>query len=156
MSKLNKILLIIAGAILLSILAVTAISLGNKNIHPGQGLRKEDPLPSSLKGDDKTVFNGIGQIRIFTKEAQDSQKGVVLLIPWFEYSGQDKAFYEELDRKHLSIKALITKYFSSHTKAQLLSKGEDSIKEEIKSQINENLVLGKIEKVYFNDYLFID
>ena len=42
MSKLNKILLIIAGAILLSILAVTAISLGNKNIHPGQGLRKED------------------------------------------------------------------------------------------------------------------
>ncbi|MCR4822160.1 MAG: hypothetical protein K5873_04730 [Treponema sp.] len=153
--NINKILMLIAGGILLLIIAISAISLCTKNARPGQGLRHEDPQPKSVaKG--KTAFNHIGQIRVFTKEDSDSSRCVILLVPWFEYDGEDQAFYEELDRKHLSLRAILTDYFSRHTKNELISLGEGKIKEELKNQINESLVLGKISRLYFNDYLFLD
>ena len=154
--SLNKILLFIVGVILLFIIAFSAIALCTKNVRPGEGLRREDPNPTSVSAS-KTAFNEIGQIRTFTlEEGENSEKAVVILTPWFEYDGTDKAFFEELDRKHLSIKTLLTKYFSSHTRSELLSKGERKIKDELKIQINDTLVLGKISDIYFNDYLFLD
>lgn len=153
--NINRILLCIIAALLIFIIAVSAIALCTKNARPGAGLRKEDPEPKSVSSS-KTAFNEIGQIRVFTKEDEDGQKSVLVLIPWFEYDGQDTSFYEELDRKHQSIKILLTKYFQSHTKAELLTAGEEAIKNELKAQVNENLVLGKISGIYFNDYLFLD
>jgi len=155
MNKINKVLLSILAGIIIIIVALSAIAVCTKNVHPGEGLRHEDPLPKSVGGT-KTAFNHIGQIRAFTRGNEKSAKSVLVLTPWFEYDGNDKAFYEELDRKHLSLKALLTKYFSNHTKAELLKKGESQIKSELKAQINENLVLGKISEIYFNDYLFLD
>ena len=154
--SINKILLFLLLAIFVFIVGVSAIALCTKNIHPGEGLRHEDPSPKSVSTS-KTAFNEIGQIRTFTLEEQgNSEKAVVILTPWFEYDGTDNALFEELDRKHLSIKSLLVNYFSTKTKAELLSLGEEKIKSELKDQINENLVLGKITKVYFNDYLFLD
>lgn len=155
MTKLNKILLAIIGAILVFIIAVSAIALCTKNARPGEGLRHEDPNPSSVSAS-KTAFNEIGQIRVFTREDENEQKSVIVLVPWFEYDGTDTAFYEELDRKHLSIKNLFVTYFQSHTREELMSLGESKIKSELKSQVNDSLVLGKISGIYFNDYLFLD
>ena len=155
MTKINKILLLIIGAILVLIIAVSAIAVCTKNAHPGEGLRHEDPLPDSV-GREKTAFNHIGQIRVFTKEDSANQKSMIVLTPWFEYDGDDSAFFEELDRKHLSLRAMITSYFSRHTKQELVTLGESNIKTELKEQINENLVLGKISRLYLNDYLFLD
>ncbi|MBB5226099.1 hypothetical protein DYE50_10490 [Treponema ruminis] len=155
MRNLNKILLLLASVILLFITAVTAIAVCTKNAHPGVGLRKEDPSPKSISAS-KTAFNNIGQIRVFSKEDENAEKSVIVLIPWFEFDGTDQAFYEELDRKHQSIKLMFVNFFSNHTKAELLKLGEDSIKNELKAQINESLVLGKISGIYFNDYLFLD
>ena len=153
--NLNKILLLILGAVFVFIVAVSAIALCTRNAHPGEGLRHEDPLPQSV-GATKTAFNHIGQIRAFTKESEGCPKSVLVLTPWFEYDGNDKAFFEELDRRHISIKNLITKFFSAHTKAELVKLGEENIKKELKAQINATLVLGKISGIYFNDYLFLD
>lgn len=153
--NINRILQCIIAALLIFIIAVSAIALCTKNARPGAGLRKEDPEPKSVSSS-KTAFNEIGQIRVFTKEDEAGQKSVLVLIPWFEYDGQDTSFYEELDRKHQLIKILLTKYFQSHTKAELLTAGEEAIKNELKAQVNENLVLGKISGIYFNDYLFLD
>ena len=155
MNKINKFLLAIIGGILIFIIAVSAIALCAKNVTPGEGLRREDPNPKSVSAS-KTAFNEIGQIRVFTKEDENQQKSVLVLVPWFEYEGTDKSFYEELDRKHLSIKSLLMKYFQNHTKAELINLGEEKIKTELKSQVNESLVLGKINRIYFNDYLFLD
>lgn len=155
MNKINKILLLVIAGILLFIIAVSAIALCAKNVQPGAGLRREDPNPKSISSS-KTAFNEIGQIRVFTKEDANQQRSVIVLIPWFEYDGTDTAFYEELDRKHLSLKNLFTAYFQNHTRTELLNLGEDKIKAELKSQVNETLVLGKISAIYFNDYLFLD
>lgn len=145
----------VIGGILIFIIAVSAIALCTKNARPGEGLRREDPLPQSV-GSSKSAFNEIGQIRVFTREDENEQKSVIVLVPWFEYDGSDQAFYEELDRKHLSIKTLFATYFSTRTKQELLSLGEEKIKSELKAQVNDSLVLGKISSVYFNDYLFLD
>ncbi len=153
--NINKILAYVIGGILIVIIAVSAIALCSKNVHPGEGLRREDPLPESV-GSKNMAFNHIGQIRVFTKEDQDGSKSVIVLVPWFEYDGNDKAFYEELDRKHLSLRAMLTSYFSRHTKNELMAAGEEKIKADLKNQINDSLVLGKISNLYFNDYLFLD
>ena len=155
MRNLNKILLAIIGLILVFIIAVSAIALCTKNARPGEGLRREDPLPKSV-GTEKSAFSEIGQIRVFSREDENEQKSVIVLVPWFEYDGNDKAFYEELDRKHMSLKNLLTTYFATRTKEELLSLGEDKIKSELKAQVNDTLVLGKISAVYFNDYIFFD
>ncbi|MBO6218114.1 MAG: flagellar basal body-associated FliL family protein [Treponema sp.] len=153
--NINKILSLAIGGIVIFIIAVSAIALCTKNAHPGEGLRHEDPLPESV-GKSKSAFNEIGQIRVFTREDEKSKKSVIILVPWLEYDGNDQAFYEELDRKHLSIKNLLTTYFATRTKEELLNLGESKIKSELKEQVNETLVLGKITSVYFNDYLFLD
>lgn len=155
MRNFNKVLLLLASVILIFITAVTAIAVCTKNAHPGVGLRREDPSPKSVSSS-KTAFNNIGQIRVFTKEDENSEKSVIVLTPWFEYDGTDQAFYEELDRKHQSLKSLMTKFFAGHTKAELMKFGEEKIKNELKAQVNENLVLGEISQIYFNDYLFLD
>jgi flagellar basal body-associated protein FliL len=155
MRNLNKVLLLLASVILIFITGVTAIAVCTKNAHPGVGLRREDPSPRSVSGE-KTAYNNIGQIRVFTKEDENAEKSVIVLIPWLEYDGTDHAFYEELDRKHQSIKLMITNFFSNHTKSELLELGEEKIKNELKAQVNETLVLGKISEIYFNDYLFLD
>lgn len=155
-TTINTILLALIGVILVFIIAGTAIALITEHAVPGEGLRREDPTPASVNTRQNTVFNNIGQIRVFTKEASDTSKSVIVLVPWFEYKGTDQSFYEELDRKHLSIKALITHYFQSHTREELLSLGESSIKGELKNLINATLVLGSISEIYFNDYLFLD
>ncbi|MBP3772201.1 MAG: hypothetical protein J6I53_05855 [Treponema sp.] len=153
--NINKILIALIAGIIVFITAVSAIALCTKNAHPGEGLRHEDPDPSSVPAT-KTAFNNIGQIRVFTKEDPAGQKSVLVLVPWLEYDGTDQAFYEELDRKHQSLKILLSNYFSAHTKTELLEIGEDKIKRELKSQVNESLVLGEITGIYFNDYLFLD
>ena len=155
MNRLNKILLFIIAGIFLFIVAVSAIELCTKNVRPGEGLRREDPFPQSV-GSSKSAFNEIGQIRVFCREDENEQKSVIVLVPWFEFDGSDQAFYEELDQKHLSLKNLLTTYFATRTKGELLSLGEDKIKSELKAQVNDALVLGKISAVYFNDYLFLD
>ena len=47
-------------------------------------------------------------------------------------------------------------YFSGYTEKELLAKGERNVKEELCSLINEQLVLGKIKNVYFDQYLFFE
>ncbi|WP_407425873.1 hypothetical protein, partial [Treponema sp.] len=121
-TKINKILLMVIAFIFLIIIAVTAIALSSQNIHPGEGLRKEDPSPLSVKGT-KSAFTEIGQIRVFTKEDELSQKTMIILIPWLEYDGSDTAFYEELARKHLSIKNIFFSFFQNHTREELFSLG---------------------------------
>lgn len=155
MKKLNTILLFIAAGIVLAIIAATAVAVCTKNAMPGTGLRKEDPRPAR-QNTESNSFSAIGQLRIRTKSDDDSEKAVLVLTPWLEYEETDSAFYEELDRKRLAIRAVFTDYFSSKTKPDILSRSESDIKRELQDEINKKLVLGHISRIYFNDYLFLD
>lgn len=153
--SLNKILTAIAIFLVTFIIAVSAIALFKKNLVPGAGLRKIDPSPKESGLFQKKSFDLVGQLRISTKTEDTERKSILLLNPWLEFDSDDTALYEELDRKLPAIKSIFLKYFQSHTKNELLAKDETQIKNELKAQINETLVLGKISEIYFKDYIFL-
>ncbi|MBP5174723.1 MAG: flagellar basal body-associated FliL family protein, partial [Treponema sp.] len=86
-----------------------------------------------------------------------SDAGTLLIVsPWFSYPEGDIQLFEEIAQKDRLIKTIISNYFMSYTKSDLISKGEKKIKEELRDQINDQLVLGKINSVYFDQYIFFD
>ena len=122
--------------------------------------RRSDPQSVKNNSKDNTVseFKEFGTLRAVTKpEKEEFSNGANLVVtPWFSYTNTDSAFYEELVQKKKSISTLMLNYFASKTQKQLFSDGEKKVKEDIKNMINEQLVLGKIQAVYFDDYIFLD
>lgn len=151
---LNKILLALILGILFGVTAATAVFIKTKSVTPGIGLRKIES--KSLLTKENAPFDMIGQLRITSKIGEDEKRHVLVLCPWLEYNKKDRELFEELDRKLVSIKSIFTVYFSSRTKEEVLSLSEEEIKQELLSEINANLVLGKVEKIYFKDYIFLN
>ncbi|MGN0728085.1 flagellar basal body-associated FliL family protein [Treponema sp.] len=161
-AKLNKILSVIAVSLFAFIFIATIVFyIVSREKHgifwnPNPAAEK---ITNMSAGSEKSMdaFTDIGQLRIFTRQTEeDAQAVVVVVSPWFSYPSEDKALFEELSLKERQIKAIFTNYFSALTFPQIKSKGEKTIKEELLQKINENLVMGKIRAVYFNDYIFIE
>ena len=158
--KLEKILLIILGAVGAIILLGTVIAFASGKASLASGMRHTDPSPEQIiqksrkKKLEVDAFTKIGELRAGVK-AEDGIFCSVSLRVWFSYPAGDTVFYEELCQKERSIRSIILEYFASHTKKELLSLGEQQIKDELRTQINETLILGKIINVYFDEYLFL-
>ncbi|MBR1912505.1 MAG: hypothetical protein IJ828_09150 [Treponema sp.] len=129
----------------------------------GHQYRKSDPTPkqvidSSIKANSRvSAFNELGQIRTITKSPDDEHTGTLLVVtPWFSYDASNTILQEELSQKSQQEKAIIINYFGQNTKSELLAKGEDSVKDEIKALLNEQLILGKIQNIFFKEYIFFE
>ena len=172
--SLNKILIIIIITLFVLILGITAGGFISKKAKPGKNLRTADPEPTvkeleslnKRSGDKLAAYTGIGRIRTVTASAndtgiqsadKDSETGVtpIVITPWFSYEESNTELYEELSRKRILITGIITNYFSSRTEKELLSTSEEKIKAELLEEINEQLSLGKINAIYFSDYIFL-
>lgn len=160
--KLNKYLLICAGAVFAFILiTVTSFKLINRE-KMGE-YRKQDPSPekvvnlSARKNDKVSAYTALGEIRAVTKDAAESgKKGIVCVRPWFSYPEGDSVMFEELSDKNRKIKLIFSEYFGQFTTKELYSRGEKKVKEDLLELINEELVLGKITGVYFDAYIFLE
>ena len=64
--------------------------------------------------------------------------------------------YEELCQKQRKIRTIILQFFTQKTQKELFSMGEEVIKSEILKLINEELSMGKIEALYFEEYIFLE
>ena len=166
MKQTEKILYIIIAALVSVILLGTIFGIAVGKHKPGENLLDSDPTPKEAinlnkKNPDKiAAFTELGTIRAVTKpyptsENPDDAGTAVVITPWLSYPEGDTVFFEELSRKRLIIKGIFTAYFSSHTQNELLKRTEESIKQELLEQINEQLTLGKISAVYFSDYIFL-
>ena len=172
--SLNKILIIIIIALFVVILSVTTVGLATKNAKPGKNLRTADPEPTvkeleslnKRSGDKLAAYTGIGRIRTVTASADNTgtqtadkngENGVtpIVITPWFSYEESNTELYEELSRKRILITGIISSYFSSRTEKELLSTAEETIKAELLEEINAQLSLGKINAIYFSDYIFL-
>lgn len=151
--NLNRILACIAAAIVVTVIFVSAVFIISKNAIPGNGLRKIENISSASRDN---AFDLIGILRITVSSSENNERHVMVLAPWLEYDKNDAALYEELDRKLVGIKAIFNNYFSSRTKDELLAKSEEEIKTELLQQINDILVLGKVSRIYFKDYIFLN
>ena len=167
LSKSDIVLFSIIGALLLVILFGTVIGLASKKAAPGKNLRNDDPEPTAREienlnkhSDSKiAAYTGLGTIRCITLPAADDPEDAgtaVVITPWLSYPEGDTVFFEELARKRLIITGIFTNYFSSYTKVELLSRTEDKIKEDIMTEINAQMSLGKISGIYLTDYIFLE
>jgi flagellar basal body-associated protein FliL len=109
------------------------------------------PVPGEMGGG--RIFTGIGRIRSVTA---GSQPATVILSPVFPYTPGDRPFSEELAARLGEFRRITVDYFTPYTAGELRDKDEETLKEELRSRYNAVLRLGRIESLYFDDYLIIE
>lgn len=169
-SSFNKTMIILIYTLLGIIIAGTIFS-GIKRINSdGENKNTNQPvtltpvpenteLQSLNKKSEKKIstYTGLGTIRAVTKIEEDEDFGTaIVMTPWFSYTEDDSAFFEELSRKRVPIIGIITNYFSSKTYSQLQKINEEKIKADLLNLINNQLSLGKISQIYFTDFIFLN
>ena len=169
--SLNKILICIIIFLFIVILGVTIGGFISRKASPGKNLRTADSEPTvkeleslNKRSDTKiAAYTGIGRIRTVTAAEDNGSKGAdvdgsatpIVITPWFSYEESNFELYEELSRKRILITGIISKYFSERTEKELLSTSEEKIKADLLNEINSQLSLGKIQNIYFSDYIFL-
>ena len=156
---LNNILLAIIAGLLLVIIVGTIAGLLRKKEQKPENLISQGKAVSLMapSNTDEVSYFELGTIRVSTSKSDSEEGGAIMVLsPWLAYPAGDTVFFEELSRKRLLISGIITNYFSTHTKNQLLQMNEDKIKSELLDQINSQLSLGKIVQIYFTDYIFLE
>lgn len=166
MKKLDKILSIIVIILLITIFAGTVFALlkNKKSFQKQKQLISQGKAVSLMapKNDNQFSYFNLGSLRVLTKPENDSLQetqnmGTVLLVtPWISYSSDDTIFFEEISRKKTVIAGIIQDYFSDYSKLELLTQTEVKIEENLIKEINNHLSLGKIQQIYFTDYIFLD
>ena len=166
MKKLDKILSIIVIILLITIFAGTVFALlkNKKSFQKQKQLISQGKAVSLMapKNDNQFSYFNLGSLRVLTKPENDSLQetqnmGTVLLVtPWLSYPSDDTIFFEEISRKKTVISGIIQDYFSDYSKLELLTQTEVKIEENLIKEINNHLSLGKIQQIYFTDYIFLE
>ncbi len=125
--------------------------LSKKTAEPTLLPSRPAEVPQSLEN--LETFTLLGVLRTGTR---DDPSIPVVVEPWFHYDSSDVPFYQELQQKSRKIRTVVTDYFPRYTKEELQRMGEQTVKEQLLTAINSLLVLGKIERLYFNDFAFLD
>lgn len=162
--SMQKILTIAAASILSVIIVISAAAFISGNAKPAYGLTKKNNLSELTKEfenknsfENKYTLLSLGQIRTRTKpEKKDQRSSTVIVKPLLEYEKDNTILIEEMTAKNQAIKTAFLSYFTSYTQRQLLLTGEEKVKEQILEKINSLLVLGKVNSIYFEEYIFLN
>lgn len=157
-NSINKILSIILSILFFIFLFMAVTAFISVKTRAKKNLQNEKtPKEFSESNDDSLkVFAGLGRIRCSLMPEKDTDvRCPVVISPWFNYNKNDIQFYEELSKKAPLFKSLISSYFANGTKAHFQKIGEEQVKKEILSILNEHLVLGKINELFFSEYIFL-
>jgi flagellar basal body-associated protein FliL len=151
LALLSRILLILALALALFIVAGTVYALV---------LRPESaPAPQPVAGltppvsRDAAVFTGLGRLRCPTA---GPKPGLVILQASFPYFPGDRPFSEELVSRLREFRSLTAAYFAALKAEDLYRKGEAEVKAELLARYNALLRLGRIQTLYFNEYMVME
>ncbi len=153
LSKINYFLILLLCGILFVIIFVSAFVLFSKPQDNINEYRKVDNPVNLQKSVDYSVFSDFGRLRTFTS---DNPQIPVVVLPFLSYKTENTFLYEELCQKQRKIKSIILQFFTQKTQKELFSVGEEKIKTEILNLINDELSMGKIEALYFEEYIFLE
>jgi flagellar basal body-associated protein FliL len=99
------------------------------------------------------TFTGIGRLRLSTAEPQSA---MVIVTITFPYSPEDRAFSEELAVRVRNFRTITEDYFQSTHAKDLRNRSEAQVKADLLERFNRQLRLGKIQTLYFNDFMIFD
>jgi flagellar basal body-associated protein FliL len=111
------------------------------------------PSPAAPPPGEDRIFTGIGRVRSVTAGPRPA---AVILSPVFPYSPGDGPFSEELAAKLGELRRITADYFTPYTAEELRDRDEAVLKEDLRFRYNAVLRLGRIESLYFNDYMIIE
>ena len=159
--KLNTILVFIIIFLFLFFSLSTVIVLAGRAIKPKIATeftpQEIEKRISRVQENNLSSFTGIERLRVVTKSEKDGENGTsIVLTPWFSYTKDDTEFLEELSKKVPKIKSIIRSWFSLYSLSELKKMGENAMKMELLDQINEILVLNKIQEIYFSEFIYLD
>ncbi len=145
-----RILLAVSALLVCVLIAGTLWGLSGTRPAPKTGA---SPAAAAPEAGGTAYYTGIGRIRAATKGPAPA---TVIVSIAFPFDRRDVAFNEELASKTKALRELAQAFFSSRSAAELKETDETALKEELRARLNGMLLLGKIEALYFNDYLLIE
>lgn len=151
-NKINRILFILLGIIVFVIILISLSHFLHKTNNTNK-YRKIDNPTEIQKNIEYSLFSDFGRLRTYTC---DTQQIPVVILPFLSYKSENTFLYEELCQKQRKIKSIILQYFTQKTQEELFSLGEEKVKLEILTQINDELSMGNIESIFFEEYLFLE
>lgn len=157
---LNRILIAIAALWVVIVITATITAIVVRKSMNRESKKNEVAFPAMQnikdKGEGGIAYTGVGSVRAFTAAGEGEEGVPVIVTAWFTYPKDDKVFFEEIATKSTLIRKTIESYFSTHTKEELKSFGEEEVKAQLQSAINSLLTLGQVGTFYFSEYLFLD
>lgn len=96
----------------------------------------------------QTVYNGIGRIRT---KAVDSD-ALILVNIVFPYDAADSAWRDELSDKRDQLRSAAIAFFAGQSLAELKQTNEMVLKAALRDTLNQYLVLGVVEDLYFTEF----
>ena len=117
-----------------------------------QATHKETEQIKILEKNGGQIFTGIGTLRV---PITNPQPGMVIIFVSFVYYPENRAFSEELALRIGDFRDIITDYIGSFSVIELQQMSEESIKNEFLRRFNSILRIGKIETLYFNEFMII-
>ena len=157
---LNKILLVIIGALIALIFCGTIIGVSRKRtqtpqvlISKGKAINLAAPVNTEI-----IEYYDLSTIRIVTnpdKNKKEDFGSAMVITPWLAYPKGDTVFFEEIARKQGALKAVFTQYFAEKTQAEILTLGVAKITSDLLAKLNSQLSLGKISDIFFTDFIFL-
>ena len=151
-NKINRILFILLEIIVFVIILISLFHFLYKTNNTNK-YRKIDNPTEIQKNIEYSLFSDFGRLRTYTC---DTQQIPVVILPFLSYKSENTFLYEELCQKQRKIKSIILQYFTQKTQEELFSLGEEKVKLEILTQINDELSMGNIESIFFEEYLFLE
>jgi hypothetical protein len=144
--------LLVLYRVLLGLVLVLALGIAGGT---GYALLRRPPSapPREETGDDQRIFTGIGRIRASTG---GEVPAAVILSVSFPYDPEDRFFAEELSARVGDFRLQSAGYFASLSAEDLARLDEGEIKAELLRRYNAALRLGKIGRLYFNEFMIIE
>ncbi|GMO57341.1 MAG: hypothetical protein Ta2G_17000 [Termitinemataceae bacterium] len=152
-SFLQKILLVILSLIVLCIITVTVVA-GKPKTNSASPEMQNNINADSFGTSGEKIWSGIGRIRLGLDDKDKGEYSVVI-TPVFPYNSLDTAFSEELAANNKRFRQVTNDCFKNENiKKQNYS--EDAVRQYLLSNFNKQLRLGKIQKLFFTEFLFIN
>ncbi|GHU19176.1 hypothetical protein FACS1894163_11840 [Spirochaetia bacterium] len=152
LSFVSGILLVIAVALVLVILGGTVYAFFIRAPDTSASTVSEKTPGASASGG-TAVFTGLGRLRV---AANKGESAAALLSITFPYPATDRPFTEELVGKVPAFRSITVGYFAALSAEDLWNLDEAAAKAELLRRFNAELLLGKIEVLYFNDLMILD
>jgi flagellar basal body-associated protein FliL len=151
----DKALVIIVLFLVFIIAATTAWALLFRE-DPDRGETNETSETAANRGVVEQNFAGIGRLRAVLKKEQDKDGATVIIRVVFPYNAADRAFTEELVKNTGDFREMIAAYFAGLAASDPRLRDEAVIKTELLERLNARLRLGKIDRLFFSEFLIIE